>query len=155
MKANYKNLFNSKLQKCYYHHVTLSYRNVINTELPVFHAVLKSIYVCIVALVLAGGVIVYISSVNVEVGHRKPSGPNGSKSFYYKYGWAFFFAGSAFVASMFAAVTNITLYLGKYSQLEDMTMIIPGLDKQAAMAGVKSPSHQHFDNGVQNPILNS
>ena len=86
----------------------------------------------------------YISSVNVEVSHRRSVGPNGGKLFKYKYGWAFFFAGAAFVATMVAAVVNITLYLSKYSQLEDMALIIPGLEKQAESAGIRrigEPDH--------------
>ena len=77
----------------------------------------------LVALCLAGGVIIYISSVNVEVSHRKQLGLRGSNSFHYQYGWAFFFAGSTFVANMMSAVANITVYLSKYSQIDNVALI--------------------------------
>jgi len=80
------------------------------------------------------GVILYISAVNDEVAHRKKS-PGGSSSsdggqsvdeeFSYRYGWAFFFTGATFVCAMAAAVSNISLYLQRYSHYDDMMLIVP------------------------------
>ena len=44
--------------------------------------------------------------------------------------WAFFFAAAAFVCALLAAVSNVTLYIKRYSKLEDMALIIPGLEKR-------------------------
>jgi len=76
------------------------------------------------------GVILYISAVNDELAHRKKS-PTGSSSggevseFSYRYGWAFFFGGATFVCAMAAAVSNISLYLHRYSHFDDMMLIVP------------------------------
>ena len=94
---------------------------------------LITFYICmsiffISALLLAVGVIIYISAVNDEVSHRKkPTNPDDPK-FIYSYGWAFFFAGSSFVSSMIAAVTNITLYVRRHRSRDDMATIVPGLE---------------------------
>ncbi|ESN90681.1 hypothetical protein HELRODRAFT_166386 [Helobdella robusta] len=63
------------------------------------------------ALSLALGVILYISAVNDEVSHRRKSITGERDGFLYRYGWAFFFNGISFIASMIAAVNNISLYL--------------------------------------------
>ena len=78
------------------------------------------------------GVIFYISAVNDEVSHRKKPSPNTPKesTFHYHYGWAFFLSAAAFVCSLLAAVTNVTLYIKRYSQIEDLVLIIPGLEKR-------------------------
>jgi len=80
------------------------------------------------------GVILYISAVNDEVAHRKKSPIGGSsgggsggviEEFSYRYGWAFFFGGATFVCAMAAAVSNISLYLQRYSHFDDMMLIVP------------------------------
>ena len=81
------------------------------------------------------GVILYISAVNDEVAHRKKSptggsssgggGDGGQQEFSYRYGWAFFFGGATFVCAMAAAVSNISLYLHRYSHFDDMMLIVP------------------------------
>ena len=86
------------------------------------------------ALDLAIGVIIYISKVNDEVSNRKkPTGEDEEDEgggFKYHYGLAFFFAGASFMSSMVASVTNISLYLRRYSNIKDMMLIIPGLEKR-------------------------
>ena len=88
------------------------------------------------ALSLGMGVILYISAVNDEVAHRKKSPAGGSSSggggddavlqeFSYSYGWAFFFGGATFVCAMAAAVSNISLYLHRYSHFDGMMLIEP------------------------------
>jgi hypothetical protein len=64
------------------------------------------------------------------VSHRKRPETDDDEGFRYFYGWAFFFAGAAFVTAMVAAVTNISLYVRRYSSINEMVLIIPGLDKQ-------------------------
>lgn len=86
------------------------------------------LYIHIVALSLGMGVILYISSVNDEVAHRKKQpdgGTDGKSSFTYHYGWAFFFGGATFVCAMGAAVSNISLYLRRYSHFDDTLFIVP------------------------------
>lgn len=68
------------------------------------------------------GVIMYISAVNDEVAHRKKSETH-IKTFNYRYGWAFFFGGATFICAMVAAVSNISLYLLRYSNLEDKVLV--------------------------------
>ena len=86
--------------------------------------------VSVAALLLAVGVIFYISAVNDEVSHRKkPTNPEDPK-FSYSYGWAFFFAGSSFVSSMMAAVSNITLYVRRFRVSDDIASIVPGLENK-------------------------
>ena len=87
------------------------------------------------------GVIFYISAVNDEVSHRKPPANPQEGMFTYSYGWAFFFAGGSFIASMMCSVTNTYLYLSRYSNLDDMVMIIPGLDKRHGIT-VLSPTEE-------------
>ena len=62
-------------------------------------------------LVLALGVIFFISAVNDEVAHRKKPEDSKIPLFTYVYGWAFFCAGSSFITSMTCAVVNVTIYL--------------------------------------------
>ena len=73
----------------------------------------------ITALGLAMGIVMYISAVNDEVSHRKKTMDKAEKSFQYHYGWAFFFCGATFICSMVAAISNISLYLLRYSSLDD------------------------------------
>ena len=82
----------------------------------------------LVALILGLGVIFYISAVNEVTHRRKPSNPEDI--FNHSYGWALFFAGSSFMFSMGAAVTNISLYVKRYPRVEDMAAIVPGLDSK-------------------------
>ncbi|XP_014776155.1 voltage-dependent calcium channel gamma-5 subunit [Octopus bimaculoides] len=79
-------------------------------------------------LALSVGIILYISAVNDEVGHRaKIIGVQGPK-FAYFYGWSFFFAGVSFITAEMAAVFGISLYLLRNSHVDDMVRIIPGLE---------------------------
>ena len=75
--------------------------------------------------------------------------------FMYRYGWAFFFAGSSFIFSLICAVTNISVYLRRYSNLEDMVIIIPGLDKRSkmAMSSSRDMEESDYDCGAQNPTI--
>ena len=57
------------------------------------------------------GVILYISSVNDEVSHRKKTETDPSNTFTYHYGWAFFFGAASFLCAMIAAVSNISIYI--------------------------------------------
>ena len=105
------------------------------------------------ALMLAVGVIFYISAVNDEVSHRKaPQNPEDPK-FVYCYGWAFFFAGSSFMCSMIASVSNISLYLRRFSNLEDMVLIIPGLDKKSNYDFSSKSEDLEIEVGTQNPTI--
>ncbi|XP_061166057.1 voltage-dependent calcium channel gamma-5 subunit-like [Saccostrea echinata] len=80
-------------------------------------------------LMLAVGIILYISAINDEVGHRpKPSeADDDTKKFGYEYGWSFFFAGTSFLFIMTTAVILVSLYLQRNSKREDLIKIIPGL----------------------------
>lgn len=80
-------------------------------------------------LMLAVGIILYISAINDEVGHRpKPSeADEDTKKFDYEYGWSFFFAGTSFLLIMTTAVILVSLYLQRNSKREDLVKIIPGL----------------------------
>ncbi|XP_022318103.1 voltage-dependent calcium channel gamma-5 subunit-like [Crassostrea virginica] len=80
-------------------------------------------------LMLAVGIILYISAINDEVGHRpKPSeADEDTKKFDYRYGWSFFFAGTSFLLIMTTAVILVSLYLQRNSKREDLVKIIPGL----------------------------
>ena len=78
----------------------------------------------VAALSLAIGVIFYISAVNDEVSHRKKSITSETDGFTYQYGWAFFFAGSSFMCSMAAAVNNISLYLRRLPEDEDIAVTV-------------------------------
>ena len=92
------------------------------------------IFLCspVPALCLGVGVILYISAVNDEVWHRKKPKTPEDPVFEYRYGWAFFFAGSAFVSSLLASLTNVTLYLARYPTNEEMFQAIPGLEGKQA-----------------------
>ena len=108
------------------------------------------------ALLLAIGVIFYISAVNDEVSHRKKPDNPEDPQFSYKYGWAFFFAGSSFMSSMVAAVANITLYVRRFPNLEDMASIVPGLEKKSNFdfSSTTSKLDEHdLDTGAQNPTI--
>lgn len=69
-------------------------------------------------LMLAVGIILYISAINDEVGHRpKPSeADEDTKKFDYEYGWSFFFAGTSFLLIMTTAVILVSLYLQRNSK---------------------------------------
>ena len=98
------------------------------------------------ALFLAVGVIFYISAVNDEVSHRKKS-DNKDEKFEYNYGWAFSFAGFCFISCMVVAVTNISLYLKRYPNLEDMVAIIPGLEKHSGLE-IRSSSDDQLEHSA-------
>ena len=101
------------------------------------------------------GVIFYISAVNDEVAHRKkPENPD-EPPYEYKYGWAFFFTGGAFICSMCAAVTNISMYIRRYPNLEDMVNIIPGLEKKSNydFGRVIDTDPDTDTGGTQNPTI--
>jgi hypothetical protein len=76
--------------------------------------------------------------------------------FHYSYGWAFFFAGSSFITSLVAAVTNITLYLRRYPTAEDMVRVIPGLDwRKVNLEHRRDMSSSDLDTTIvsQNPTV--
>lgn len=66
-------------------------------------------------------------------------GWSSETKFIYYYQWAFFFAGFSFVSSMLSAVTNIGLYMRRYSTLDDMVAIIPGLEEYSSASSGKLP----------------
>ncbi|KAJ8319351.1 hypothetical protein KUTeg_004442 [Tegillarca granosa] len=80
-------------------------------------------------LSVAVGIILYISAINDEVGHRlSKKSDDKDSTFSYSYGWSFYFAGLSFLFSMLTAVTLVSLYLQRNSKTEDMIKIIPGLE---------------------------
>ena len=91
--------------------------------------------------------------------HRKKPTSADMPQFKYSYGWAFFSAGGAFILSMMACVTNISLYLKRYPMLEDMVVIIPGLHNQSNYDFSKASSDDELEPstavspGSQNPTL--
>ena len=101
------------------------------------------------------GVIFYISAVNDEVAHRKKPVNAEEPSFHYRYGWAFFFNGASFICAMAAAVTNISLYVRRYPNLEDMVHIVPGLEKKSRydFGRVSDQEPEDTDTGTQNPTI--
>ena len=113
------------------------------------HVILSCFFLS-TALNLAVGVIIYISKVNDEVSNRKKPA-NGEEeegdSFGYYYGWAFFFAGASFISSMVAAVTNVSLYLRRYSNIKDMMLIIPGLEKRGNVDLSRCITEEEIDPG--------
>ena len=90
------------------------------------------------ALSLAMGVILYISSVNDEVAHRKKIEVAPDKIFSYQYGWAFFFGAATFLCAMVAAVSNISLYIRRFSPVDDKLSIMHG----GPSTDHPSPNHQ-------------
>lgn len=115
---------------------------------PVMSAISPFAFLACPALSLAIGVIIYISKVNDEVSHRKKPETDEDEGFRYSYGWAFFFAGASFITSMVAAVTNISLYLRRYSSIKDMMLIIPGLEKQGHVDLTRCVHDEESDFGV-------
>ncbi|ESO83934.1 hypothetical protein LOTGIDRAFT_155237 [Lottia gigantea] len=96
-------------------------------------------------LALAVGIILYISSINDEVGYR--SNTNREEGgFYYEYGWSFYSAGLSFVIAEMAAVVCVTLYLKRNERVEDMIKIIPGLED-------KVDSDVPDGDGLNNPTI--
>ncbi|XP_067671502.1 voltage-dependent calcium channel gamma-5 subunit-like [Haliotis asinina] len=77
-------------------------------------------------LVLAVGIILFISAINDEVGHTTTK----NFPFSYRYGWSFFIAGLSFIASELAAVVCVTIFLRRHSKMSDMIKIIPGLEEK-------------------------
>jgi len=130
---------------------------------------LMSLVVVLSALSLGMGVILYISAVNDEVAHRKktPSGGGGGGGgddeevvveFSYRYSWAFFFGGATFVCAMAAAVSNISLYLHRYSHFDDMMLLSPttaagGSGTAGTAGGCNSAAEYSSDGaGIYRPV---
>jgi len=121
--------------------------------------------VALSALSLGMGVILYISAVNDEVAHRKKSPVGGGggedevvEEFTYRYGWAFFFGGATFVCAMAAAVSNISLYLHRYSHFDDMMLVSPtavggGSGTAGSAGGCNSAAESSSDGaGIYRPV---
>lgn len=104
------------------------------------------IIIFIPGLTFAVGIILYISSINDEVGHRQYN-ESGDLVFQYSYGWSFYFAGLAFLFTMLSAVVQISLFLKRNSKKDDMIKIIPGLD------GVLSDPEDEIPGGASNPTI--
>jgi len=100
------------------------------------------------------GVILYISSVNDEVAHRKKQPDSGSdkSSFSYEYGWAFFFGGATFVCAMGAAVSNISLYLRRYSHFDDTLFIVTAAANIGGTSSSASADNNELDGTGYHPI---
>ncbi|GAB1601058.1 voltage-dependent calcium channel gamma-5 subunit-like isoform X2 [Argonauta hians] len=79
-------------------------------------------------LALSVGIILYISAVNDEVGHRAKLAGVEEPRFSYFYGWSFFFAGVSFITSELAAVFGISLYLLRTAHIDDMVRIVPAFE---------------------------
>ncbi|ESO83933.1 hypothetical protein LOTGIDRAFT_108597 [Lottia gigantea] len=78
-------------------------------------------------LSLAVGIVLYISAINDEVGLISKKERD---HFVYYYGWSFYTAGIAFITSEMAAVVCVNLFLQKYTKLQDLEDLIPGLQLQ-------------------------
>ena len=78
--------------------------------------------------------IFYISAVNDEVSRLKAPDSKEEHVFEYWYGWAVMCAGGSFISSMVAAVADISIYLKRFPNLEDMVLIIPGLQKKRGLS---------------------
>ncbi|XP_041364236.1 voltage-dependent calcium channel gamma-7 subunit-like [Gigantopelta aegis] len=87
----------------------------------------SGVFYILAGLCLSVGIILYISAINDEVGHRT-SNSDDPFSFKYTYGWSFFVAGVGFLSSELAAITSITLFLRRHSDPRGMVQIIPGLN---------------------------
>ena len=94
----------------------------------------------------AVGIILYISAINDEVGHRSYN-DSGDLIFHYSYGWSFYFAGLGFLCTMTSAVVQISLYMKRNSRKDDMVKIIPGLDD------VLNSSEDEIPGGESNPTI--
>ncbi|XP_074647719.1 voltage-dependent calcium channel gamma-7 subunit-like [Tubulanus polymorphus] len=79
-------------------------------------------------MILALGIILYISTLNDEMNHVPPAKGDNPPMFSYEYGWSFMFCGSAYVCSQIAAMCQISLYLRRHADVEDMIRLIPGLE---------------------------
>ncbi|XP_029641953.1 voltage-dependent calcium channel gamma-5 subunit-like isoform X2 [Octopus sinensis] len=99
-------------------------------------------------LALSVGIILYISAVNDEVGHRAKVAGEEEPKFSYFYGWSFFFAGVSFITSEMAAVFGISLYLLRSAHVDDMVRIIPGLEDK-----VDSDYMQDNEVGIQSATI--
>jgi voltage-dependent calcium channel gamma-5 len=94
----------------------------------------------------AVGIILYISAINDEVGHRSYN-DSGDLIFHYRYGWSFYFAGLGFLCTMLSAVVQISLYMKRNSRKDDMVKIIPGLDD------VLNSPEDEIPGGESNPTI--
>ncbi|XP_060063473.1 voltage-dependent calcium channel gamma-7 subunit-like [Ylistrum balloti] len=90
---------------------------------------ISAVIYILAGLSLAVGLILYISVINDEVGHRMKEKDKEESSFSYTYGWSFYFAGTAFLCAMLSAVIHVSLYLQRNSRKEEMVRVIPGLDE--------------------------
>ncbi|XP_052826464.1 voltage-dependent calcium channel gamma-5 subunit [Octopus bimaculoides] len=99
-------------------------------------------------LALSVGIILYISAVNDEVGHRAKLAGVEEPKFSYFYGWSFFFAGVSFITSEMAAVFGISLYLLRNAHVDDMVRIVPGLEDK-----VDSDYMQDNEVGIQSATI--
>lgn len=91
---------------------------------------MASVLFILSGLVLAVGVILYISAINDEMSHRprpKPGGKPEHQVFLYDYGWSFYFAGLAFAFTEATAIICILVYLRRYDHIDDMINMVPGL----------------------------
>ncbi|KAK2192055.1 hypothetical protein NP493_40g08025 [Ridgeia piscesae] len=111
----------------------LSFSTLGNTKEDVKTLIGAVLYI-FAALCLGLGMIFYISAVNDEVSRLKDPSSDDEPVFEYGYGWAVMCAGGSFISSMVAAVTDISIYLKRYPTLEDMVLIIPGLQKKSGFA---------------------
>ncbi|KAI0230990.1 Voltage-dependent calcium channel gamma-5 subunit [Lamellibrachia satsuma] len=110
----------------------LSFSTLGNTKEDVKTLVGAVLYI-FAALCLGLGMIFYISAVNDEVSRLKDPDSDDEPVFEYGYGWAVMCAGGSFISSMVAAVTDISIYLKRYPNIEDMVLIIPGLQKKSRL----------------------
>lgn len=112
----------------------------------VFYFTITNYIFILPGLCFAVGIILYISSINDEVGHRQYNN-SGDLVFKYNYGWSFYFAGLAFLFTMLSSVMQITLYLKRNSKKDDMVQIIPGLDDV-----FECSTDELLEHGSSNPI---
>ncbi|XP_064634039.1 voltage-dependent calcium channel gamma-7 subunit-like isoform X1 [Lineus longissimus] len=94
--------------------------------------IIAAVIYIVSGMILALGIILFISKLNDEIRHVPRPGADEEPMFAYQYSFSFYLCGSAFIASQSAAVCCISLYLKRHSEVDDMIRLIPGLESKAA-----------------------
>ncbi|KAL5018768.1 hypothetical protein ScPMuIL_004490 [Solemya velum] len=121
--------------------------NVLGNFKKDYKIVVSAVAYIVSGLLLAVGIILYISAINDETGHKSKSKNADTYVFRYQYGWSFYFAGLGFLTAEITAVVCISLYLKRNSEVASMVRIIPGLD-QKIREGAKENTE-----GICNPTV--
>lgn len=93
----------------------------------------------IAGLCTAVSIVIYITFVNDGVHYAGPEKENSY--FEYRYGWSAYVLIISYLSSQVAAVLCVTLFLQRYSNVNDLVRLIPGLDK-------KVPKPEDADQGT-------